>query len=87
MDSIAYFSVFCVFIGAPAIVFGFLYLMKKQKNDMIKLTYQKEMAELDLEKEKARLLLLAEENRKYDRMIDQSIREVNRNPENGDERR
>jgi hypothetical protein len=79
MNSIAFFSVFCVFIGAPAIVLGFIYLTKKQKNDIVKLNYQKEIVELELEKEKTRMLLLKEENRKYDRMIDEKISDISRN--------
>jgi aminopeptidase C len=62
-------AILSVFVGAPGIVFGFLYKSKKNKIDLQKMQYQKEILELELEKERAQLLLLEAENTKYDNII------------------
>jgi hypothetical protein len=61
--------VFSLFI-APSIVFGFIYYMRKSKNDLEKTKLQKEMKEIELKKEETHLQVLIQENRKYDKMID-----------------
>lgn len=70
MNITALFSIFSVFIAAPAIVFGFVYIMRRGKDRVEELRLKKEMLELEVEKEKMHLLALTEENRKYDRLID-----------------
>jgi energy-converting hydrogenase Eha subunit H len=67
--TISLFSVFCVFIAAPAIVFGFIYFSKRSGRQVEMLKYKKEILELEVEKEELRIKALAEENRKYDRLI------------------
>lgn len=62
-------SVVCLFVAAPAIVFGFVLLNKRGKNQLEALRLRKEMLELEVEKERIHALGLAEENRKYDRII------------------
>jgi len=69
MDYAAIISVLCVFIAAPAIVFGFILLSKRGKNRIEELKCKRDILALEVEKEKARAALLAEENRKYDRLI------------------
>jgi cell shape-determining protein MreC len=54
---------------APAIVFSFIYFLKKGKREIEKMKYQKEILELEIEKEKIRLKSLEEENKKLDRII------------------
>lgn len=64
------FPVFCVFIGAPLIVFGFLFLRRRGRDQLEALRIKKEMLELEVEKEKLHLAAMAEENAKYDRIIE-----------------
>jgi hypothetical protein len=58
---------------ASAIVFGSIIIMKKGRNDVEKLKLQKEMKELDLQKEELHFKSLIEENKKYDRMLENNI--------------
>jgi hypothetical protein len=71
VDIIPIISVLSVFIGAPAIVFGFIYLNKKGQREIEKLRYQREIMALEVEKERTRLLAIEAESRKYDRIIDE----------------
>jgi hypothetical protein len=61
--------VFSLFV-APALVFGFILLIRKGKHDVEKLRLQKEIKEIELRKEEIHLHTLLEENKKYDRLID-----------------
>jgi hypothetical protein len=61
-------AILSVFVGLPGIVFHFIYKSKKNKTEMIK--QQKELLEIEIEKEKIHLRLLEEENRKYDKIIE-----------------
>ena len=54
-------------IGLPGVICFFAYKCKKLKQE-------KKALELKLEREKIRLQLLEEENRKYDRIIDRRQR-------------
>jgi hypothetical protein len=60
-------TIVSLFVGLPGIVLNFIYKTKKNKTEMIK--QQKELLELEIEKEKIHLKLLEEENRKYDKII------------------
>jgi hypothetical protein len=57
----------CVFVGLPGVICFFGYRGKKLKQE-------KKALELKLERERIRLQLLEEENRKYDRIIDRHRR-------------
>jgi hypothetical protein len=71
MDNyIAILSILCVFIFCPGIVFGFIYLSKKRKADVELARNKKEILELEVRKEELHLQCLSEENKKYDRIID-----------------
>jgi cell division protein FtsB len=61
-----------VFIGLPAILFTFIYKSKKNKSDIEKLKYQKEILELEIEKENRHIKLLEEENKKLDKIINEN---------------
>lgn len=69
MDWDVAFPILCVFIGAPSVVFTFVYMLKRNRNDLEALRVKKEMLQLEVEKERLRVQSLAEENRKYDRII------------------
>jgi hypothetical protein len=69
MDYAAIISILCVFIAAPAIVFGFILLSKRGKNRIEELKCQRDILALEIEKDKSRIALLEAENRKYDRLI------------------
>lgn len=67
-------SVLSVFVFAPAIVFSFIYLMRKRKIGVEELRYKRDIIALELEKDKMRLQLMEAENKKYDRIIDDAGR-------------
>ena len=67
-------AIISIFIIAPSIVFGFILLSKKEKNRIEVLKYQKEIIELEIRKDELKMKLLEEENRKYDRIIEERSR-------------
>jgi hypothetical protein len=67
---VAVVSVLSLFVIGPLITFTFIYLVKKNKKDIEMMKLKKEMMDIELQKEKIHLQLLEEENRKYDRIID-----------------
>jgi hypothetical protein len=69
MDLIPIVSILSVFVAAPFIVFSFIYFMKKNKHRLEELRYRRDILELEIEKENARIRLLEAENAKYDRLI------------------
>jgi hypothetical protein len=66
---IAIIAILSLFVAAPLIVFSFIYKRGKNKTDIEKMEIQKEIMELEVEKEKVQLLRLEAENKKYDAMI------------------
>ncbi|MDR2537052.1 MAG: hypothetical protein LBC46_01985 [Treponema sp.] len=63
MNIVPIVGALCMFIGLPGVICFFGYKTKKLKQ-------QEKVLKLKLEREKIRLQLLEEENRKYDRIID-----------------
>lgn len=63
-------SIVSLFIVAPAIVFTFIGLGRRSKARIELERLKKEQLELELRKEEVHLQVLAEEGRKYDRIID-----------------
>jgi hypothetical protein len=57
------------FLGTPTIICGFIYLMKKSKNNVEIMKLKRDILELEAENNKYKILLLEEENKKYDRLI------------------
>ncbi|GHV16476.1 hypothetical protein FACS189493_2390 [Spirochaetia bacterium] len=62
-------AILSLFVAAPIIVFSFIYMRGKNRADVEKMQIQKEIMELEVEKEKVQLLRLEAENKKYDAMI------------------
>jgi hypothetical protein len=62
-------SIVSTLVVAPAIVFLFIYKIKKNKTDIEKLKYEKEVLELEIEKQNNQMKLLAKESEKYDKLI------------------
>ena len=62
-------AIISVFGIAPAILFSFLYKTTKDKHELKKMQYQKEILELEVEKQKNQIKLLEEENKKLDQII------------------
>ncbi|MEI6873992.1 MAG: hypothetical protein WCL50_02560 [Spirochaetota bacterium] len=58
------------FVGLPTLAFFFIRTLQRDKSSVERLKYQKEVLELEVKKEEARAKSLAEENRKYDRIIE-----------------
>jgi uncharacterized membrane protein YkgB len=56
-------------VVAPAIFFSFLYKITKNKHELKKMQYQKQILELEVEKQNNQIKLLEEENRKLDKII------------------
>jgi hypothetical protein len=73
MEFIPIFGILGVFVFAPAIVFGFIYFSKKGRNEIEVMRYKKEILELEVRKEELRLYSVGEENRKYDRLLEEKI--------------
>ena len=67
-------AVIGLFIVLPTTILDFIRKNNAQKREteLKKLEYQKAILELELEKQRNDLKLLEEENKKYDRIIDNS---------------
>jgi len=74
MDLTGILAILSSLIGIPVIVFGFIYLNIKNKRAIETMKIQKEMLELEVEKERVKVLLLEAENKKYDRIIEERDR-------------
>jgi hypothetical protein len=59
-----------MFIGLPTLVFFFVRTLQRDKSEVDRLKARKEVLELEARVEEARAKALAEENRKYDRIIE-----------------
>lgn len=70
MDITAIISVLSIFIGTPLIVFGFIFLNKRNKRDIEMMKYKRDIMDIELEKEKIHLKVLEAENQKYDKIIE-----------------
>jgi len=69
VEIIGIVAIISVFGIAPAILFSFLYKTTKDKHELKKMQYQKEILELEVEKQNNQIKLLEEENKKLDRVI------------------
>ena len=65
-------AVSALFIVLPAIIFAFSYKVKKNKHEIEKLKYQKEILELEVQKDAVKIQLLEQENKNLDKIIDAS---------------
>ena len=62
-------SVVSVCIALPGVIFSFI--TKNRKIGLEKMKYQKEILELEIEKQKNQIKLLEEENKKLDKIINE----------------
>jgi len=69
MDITGIVAIISVFGIAPAIFFSFIYKINKDKHELKKMQYQKEILELEVEKQNNQIKLLEEENKKLDQII------------------
>jgi hypothetical protein len=69
MDVTGITAIISTLVIAPVIIFSFIYKVKKNKHDIEKLKYQKEILELEIVKQNNQIKLLEEENKKYDGII------------------
>lgn len=69
MQIVPIVSILSIFVIAPAIVFTFIFMMKRSRLKAEELRYKRDIAALELEKDKMHLQLLEAENAKYDRLI------------------
>jgi len=67
---VPYFGMIMSLFVAPALTFGFIVLLKRQKADVEKLRYQKEILELRIREKEMDLRLLEAETLKLDRDIE-----------------
>jgi hypothetical protein len=58
-------------VGNPLIISALVVLLVKERNKMKALVLKKEILELELKKEEKKLLSLIEENKRYDRLINE----------------
>ena len=70
MDIAGIIAILSALIGVPLIVFGFVLLNLGNKRSVEKIRLQKEILELELQKEQVKLKMLEAENVKYDRLIE-----------------
>jgi len=70
MDIAGIVAILSTLIGIPVIVFGFVLLNLRSKRSIDKIRLQKEILELELQKDQIKLKMLEAENIKYDRLID-----------------
>ena len=70
MEIIPIVGMLSLFVGLPGVVMFFAYKIKKDKNDVKRLQYKRDLSELELRKQEARIRELEAENSKYDRIID-----------------
>lgn len=70
MDIAGIVAILSALIGIPVIVFGFVLLNLRSKRSIDKIRLQKEILELELQKDQIKLKMLEAENIKYDRLID-----------------
>jgi hypothetical protein len=64
-------AIISVFIGFPGILFSFINNHLKRKNELKKLEYETKKLELEIEKQNNQIILLEEENKKYDKIINE----------------
>jgi cell shape-determining protein MreC len=67
--SVAILAILSIFVGLPGIVFLFIYKVKKSKHETEKLKYQKEILEMEMQRDSIKIQLLEEENKKLDKII------------------
>jgi hypothetical protein len=79
MNIVAILGIVMSLFVAPILTFGFIILLRKTKTDVEKLKYKKEILELEIRKDETRLRMLAEENRKYDKLLESDIRGSDKN--------
>ena len=69
MDMEGILAIIALFIVIPGAFFAYLNARNKRAKEVEKLKYQKEILELEIEKENVRIKLLEEENKKLDKII------------------
>ena len=62
-------AIISTLVIAPAILFSFIYKFTKDKHELKKMQYQKEILELEVEKQNNQIKILEEENKKLDQII------------------
>jgi len=62
-------AIISTLVIAPAILFSFIYKITKDKHELKKMQYQKEILELEVEKQNNQIKILEEENKKLDQII------------------
>ncbi|MDR2375090.1 MAG: hypothetical protein LBD96_01475 [Treponema sp.] len=70
-----YIGVLIPFVGLsiPIVAIILSYKQKTQKNKIRGLELQKEILDLEIEKQNSKMKLLEEENKKYDKIINEEI--------------
>ena len=62
-------AIISTLVIVPSIVSLLIYKVSKNKHEIKKLQYQKEILELEVKKQNNQIKLLEEENKKYDKII------------------
>jgi cell shape-determining protein MreC len=65
-------AILSIFVILPGMIFAFAYKNKKNKNELKKIEYEKEILQLEMEKDNLRIKLLEEENKRLDKIINES---------------
>jgi hypothetical protein len=65
-------AILSIFVILPGMILTFAYRNKKNKNELKKLEYEREIMQLEIEKDNLRIKLLEEENKKLDKIINEN---------------
>ena len=66
-------AIISIFVILPGIIPFFIYKHHKNKLEIKKLEIEKEILKLEIEKQNNQIILLEEENKKYDKIINRDI--------------
>ena len=73
---IPYFGMIMSLLVLPGLTYGFILINRTIKADVEKLKYRKEILELELKKEELKIQLIHEENKKYDKLLELDIKDL-----------
>jgi hypothetical protein len=73
-----YIGIFIPFVALsiPIVALTLSYRQKTQKNKIRELELQKEILELEIEKQDSKVKLLEEENKKYDKILNEEMQSL-----------
>jgi cell shape-determining protein MreC len=65
-------AILSIFVVLPGIIFTYAYKNRKNKMELKKIEYRKEILQMEMEKDDRKIKLLEEENKKLDKIINEN---------------